>query len=656
MYTSSTFHLKNRMMSNLKQFRYDINGLRAYAVILVVLFHFQILGFSAGFIGVDIFFVISGYLMTKIIIDQILQNKFSIIKFYLARAVRILPALLVLTTAVAAVSWFILIPEEYKNYGKHAASSITFLSNILYWRESSDYFSAAAHDKILLHTWSLSVEWQFYIILPIILVGIGKIKKSRSILNLAVLVGFVVSLVLSYKVSQTSQTTAFYMIPTRAWEMLAGGLVYSYFSQISLSNIVKKGIEILGFLLILISLIIFETDTLWPSINALLPVLGSMLILTANNNDSIFTQSKIFQWAGNTSYSIYLWHWPIVFYIGYLGLQQNTLVIILGIILSLILGWLGYKFIETPTRKYLSKISVLKSYSILILITAILTAVFALIFIKNGIPERANQRYLESAKKVAMPLPKNGWCFYSVDSISSLEIGEKVLDCKIGTKENIKHTALLFGDSFAGHNIPFWNDVGNKLDTQVQAVTTNWCYPSLGEEYTGLKTSRAFEQCQFNRKYLDENMAKYDYLIFSGHWRQVQEKGQLHNFDMLLAKANKLGIPVVIMASPYAFNKNIGNEYKRAIWLNREFSITNYANNDFDALTAKSNTAVKEIASKYTNVFFIDRKSLYSDKHLSDDGFPYSLDGGHISILGSEASAKYFEKSKAFQDLKARLK
>lgn len=172
------------------KFRYDINGLRAYAVALVVLFHFQILGFSAGFIGVDIFFVISGYLMTKIIIDQLLQDKFSIWKFYLARGIRILPALLTLTVVVASVGWFLLIPEEYKSYGKHAASSITFLSNIIYWRESSDYFSAAAHDKILLHTWSLSVEWQFYIILPIILLIIGKIKKNRNILNLAVLFGW----------------------------------------------------------------------------------------------------------------------------------------------------------------------------------------------------------------------------------------------------------------------------------------------------------------------------------------------------------------------------------------------------------------------------------------------------------------------------------
>lgn len=176
------------------KFRYDINGLRAYAVSLVVLFHFQIFGFSAGFIGVDIFFVISGYLMTKIITDQLLQDKFSLLRFYLARGIRILPALILLTVVIALIGWFILIPEEYKNYGKHAASSINFLSNLVYWRESSNYFSADAHDKILLHTWSLSVEWQFYIILPIILLIVGKVKKSRAILNLTVLFGFLISL------------------------------------------------------------------------------------------------------------------------------------------------------------------------------------------------------------------------------------------------------------------------------------------------------------------------------------------------------------------------------------------------------------------------------------------------------------------------------
>lgn len=644
-------------MANLKQFRYDINGLRAYAVALVVLFHFQVFGFSAGFIGVDIFFVISGYLMTKIIIDQLLQDKFSVWKFYLARGIRILPALLVLTAVVGIVGWFLLIPEEYKSYGKHAASSITFLSNILYWRESSDYFSAAAHEKILLHTWSLSVEWQFYIIFPIILLIIGKIKKSRNILNLAILAGFIISLFMSYKVSQSSQTTAFYMIPTRAWEMLAGGLVYAYFSQLSLSDCFRRFVELLGFGLIVVSLFVFKTDTLWPSINAILPVLGSMLILIAKCNNSLLTKPKIFQWTGNSSYSIYLWHWPIVFFIGYLGYQGNIKIIISGIILSLVLGWVSFKFIETPTRRYLSKLSVLNSYIIIILVTVFLTIIFTFIFIKNGFPQRANPSYLTKTKQVVMPLPNNGWCFYSVDSISSLPVGEKGVSCKIGELNAAKFKALLFGDSFAGHNIPFWDHIGKKLNTQVQVATTNWCYPGLSEEYTGLKSSRAFEQCKFNRKYLVDNLDKYDYIIFAGHWKQIESKGQLENFDKLLIKANNLNIPVIVMASPYSFNRNIGNDYKRTVWLGNEFNLEKYSiGNKYDLDTVRANEAVKIMTHRYSNNLFLNRADLYSESHLNEEGSPYSLDGSHISIAGSKSSAKYFESSPMYLELKKRFR
>lgn len=633
------------------KFRYDINGLRAYAVALVVLFHFQILGFSAGFIGVDIFFVISGYLMTKIITDQLLQDKFSLLRFYLARGIRILPALILLTVVIALIGWFILIPEEYKNYGKHAASSINFLSNLVYWRESSNYFSAGAHDKILLHTWSLSVEWQFYIILPIILLIVGKVKKSRAILNLTVLFGFLISLFLSYKVTQSDQTTAFYMIPMRAWEMLAGGLVYAYFSKAQLSSITSKAIEIVGFSIIVISLVIFDITTPWPGLNALLPVIGSMLILMANNNDSIFTKPKIFQLMGDASYSIYLWHWPIVFFISYFALQENNLITIFGIILSLILGWISFKFIETPTRTYLTKKSMLRAYLVLGITTLLLAAIFTLIFIKDGVPQRANQGYLKQTEQLVMPLPKNGWCFYSVDNTPSLTIGNKVLECKVGSKENAKYKALLFGDSFAGHNIPFWDNVGAELKTEVQALTTNWCYPGLTEEYTGLKSSRAFEQCKFNRAYLAKNMGKYDYLIFAGHWRQVIEKDQIETFEQLLATANELNIVLIIMASPYSFNKNIGNIYKRSVWLNKEFNIDTYADDEYDDLTVKSNKLIKEVASKYPNAIFIDRSSLYADSKLSE-GFPYSLDGGHISVKGSKLSSQYFMESKAFEELK----
>ncbi|WP_227590971.1 acyltransferase family protein [Acinetobacter schindleri] len=636
------------------KFRYDINGLRAYAVALVVLFHFQIPGFSSGFIGVDVFFVISGYLMTKIIIDQLMQDRFSIWKFYLARGIRILPALLALTTVIAIAGWFLLIPEDYKTYGKHAASSITFLSNIAYLRESSDYFSTAAHEKILLHTWSLSVEWQFYIILPIVLLIIGKIKKNRTILNSAIVIGFFISIFLSYKISQSSQSTAFYMIPTRAWEMLSGGLVYAYFSQIALSNFLRKSIEILGFGLIITSLIIFEKTTLWPSVNALLPVFGSMLILVANNQNSFLTKPKIFQLTGDASYSIYLWHWPIVFFLGYLGYQNDNLMIIIAILLSLILGWLGYRFIETPSRIYLNKTSLLKSAFILISITLILSSIFALIFLKNGIPQRASYSYLEETKELAMPSPNNGWCFYDVSNINSLQIGDSGLNCKVGEIKNSNNKALLFGDSFAGHNIPFWDEVGKKLNTQVHAVSTNWCYPSISDDFPDLMALRAFEQCRINRKFLSENLQKYDYLIFAGFWKNVIDRNQLNSFENLLVQANKLSIPIIIMPSPYSFNKNIAKDYKKAIWLGNDFKLE--SDDDYDLRSAEANEIVKKMASKYSNVIFLERADLYSKTHLTEAGYPYSLDGVHISILGSKASASYFEMTPKFQYLSNQFK
>lgn len=646
-------------MSNIKIFRNDINGLRAYAVILVVLFHFGIFGFSAGFIGVDVFFVISGYLMTKIIIDQISESKFSLLKFYLARAIRILPALLFLTIIFAIIGWVVLIPEDYKDYGKHAASSITFLSNIIYWRESSDYFSAGAHNKILLHTWSLSVEWQFYIILPIILGLVARFSKTKKTLKIIVLAGFFISLLLSYKITQVSQTTAFYMIPTRAWEMLAGGLVYAYFDNLRLKNQVRVILEVTGFSLIVISLVIFNIKTPWPGLAALIPVLGSVLILIAANNKSILTKSMPMQWVGNASYSIYLWHWPIVFYLIYFGVQHDYLWIICGITLSILLGWFSYKYIETPSRKYLNKKSIATGYLIILGTTITLFFLFSLIFIKNGFIERADKKYLETVKNIEMPLPTNGWCFYSIDSIRSLSLGKEVLECKVGQlSARAKSKALLFGDSHAGHNIPFWDHVGKDLNIEVQPITTNWCYPGLSDSFPGNKRSPAYSQCKFNRKFLLENMEKYDLIILAGSWGSVASKTEyLKDFEELLRISSSFNKPIVIMASPYRFINNIGLSYKRVIWLGKDFDINKYKNPKDDELAFSGNEKIKLLVSKYKNAIFLDRDILYGKSLADQSGVPYASDqNGHISIFGSKASAKQFETSPIYRDLEAVFK
>lgn len=162
-------------------FRKDINGLRAWAVVAVVLFHFGVPGFAGGFVGVDIFFVISGFLMTTILIKKLenQQQKFSVWEFYLARAKRIVPALLVLCITLLALGWFMLPPQDYRSLGMHTLTSVFFASNIQYWREAG-YFDAASHDKWLLHTWSLSVEWQFYLLLPLLLWGVWRWWPGRA--------------------------------------------------------------------------------------------------------------------------------------------------------------------------------------------------------------------------------------------------------------------------------------------------------------------------------------------------------------------------------------------------------------------------------------------------------------------------------------------
>ena len=162
------------------QFREDINGLRAIAVIAVVLFHFNSSWMPGGFAGVDVFFVISGFLMTGIIFKGLEQQKFSILRFYVARANRIIPALAILCIILLILGWFYLTPQDYKALGKHAASSVTFVSNVTYWLESG-YFDALASEKWLLHTWSLSVEWQFYLIYPLVLVFWSLINGPKAL-------------------------------------------------------------------------------------------------------------------------------------------------------------------------------------------------------------------------------------------------------------------------------------------------------------------------------------------------------------------------------------------------------------------------------------------------------------------------------------------
>jgi len=322
------------------KFRTDINGLRALAVAFVVIFHFDESLLQGGFVGVDIFFVISGFLMTSIVLTKLEINSLSIWRFYLSRANRILPALIFLCVfwLVVGYFWFSLI--DYKALAKDSITSILFLSNFFYWK-TSGYFAAASNEKFLLHTWSLSVEWQFYLVYPIVLSLLYRFW-GIAVTRVALIIGLIMSLFLSIYFSQSHSVPSYFLLPTRAWEMLLGGIAFVY--PFSLSRSTRRLTNGIGLALMLLSCIIISSEVAWPGYMALLPCFATYLVIVSNEQDSLITKNLIVQMLGRWSYSIYLWHWPIVT-VGYYYSFQNWFV--MGVVLSITAGALSYHFVES---------------------------------------------------------------------------------------------------------------------------------------------------------------------------------------------------------------------------------------------------------------------------------------------------------------------
>lgn len=438
-------------MIDQRTFRQDINGLRAWAVVSVVLYHFGVSGFSGGFAGVDIFFVISGFLMTGIIVRGLdpdssrgAARKFSIIDFYLSRARRILPALLVLCAAVLVLGWFLFSPLEYKTLGWHAISAVTFVSDIAFWKEAG-YFDGSSHDKLLLHTWSLSVEWQFYIVLPVLLSLLWKLRASRNFLALTMAAGFILSLALCILVTPSKPGAAFYLLPTRAWEMLAGGLVMLLGQRAAESRIVSRTLELIGFVLIIATLIVYDPQTLWPSWRAVLPVAGTVLILLAARQHSLWTSTRLAQWLGDCSYSLYLWHWPLVVLLSYLQWQNNSLAIAGGVALTVVLGWLSYRWIETPARTTLTRLPRWTGMGALASALLVVVVAGGVLRWQDGVPSRLLPTVDAVFDEAVNKNPRMKEC--TVEAAQMLPGATPIPACEYGVGTQVG--AIILGDSHA---------------------------------------------------------------------------------------------------------------------------------------------------------------------------------------------------------------
>jgi peptidoglycan/LPS O-acetylase OafA/YrhL len=331
-------------------YRSEVDGLRAVAVISVVFFHACIQFFSGGYIGVDVFFVISGYLITSLIIKDLEEKKFKLIEFYERRARRIFPALFLVMFICLPFSWSWMPLDTLKEFSQSLVAVSLFISNIIFWRQKSDYFNPATDEKPLLHTWSLAIEEQYYFIFPIFLLltwGFGKNRVFWLIFIFATL-----SLILSEWGWRYYGRANFFLVPTRAWELLIGSLVAFVIHKYGLKK--SNTFSMIGMCAICFSLLTFDKSTPFPSFYALIPVLGTAIILFCANKETFVGRllgSKLCVGIGLISYSVYLWHQPLFSFAQInIGQKPSEPIIFSLIIASFVLGYLSWRLIEKPFR------------------------------------------------------------------------------------------------------------------------------------------------------------------------------------------------------------------------------------------------------------------------------------------------------------------
>ncbi|MCI3943875.1 acyltransferase [Pseudomonas syringae] len=439
-------------------YRSDIDGLRAFAVLSVVVYHAFPSILVGGFIGVDVFFVISGYLISSILIKDLKSGQFSISRFYERRIIRIFPALIMVLLFCLVFGWLALLPDEYKALAKHAVSGAGFVSNLTLWNEAS-YFDVAADAKPLLHLWSLGVEEQFYLVWPVVLLLCW---KTRARLTSSILVIIAASFALNMYQASNNPTADFYSPLTRFWELLVGALIAANIDKVSLEKKSANMLSIGGAVLMVIGLCTITSKDAFPGWRALIPVLGAAMLIASGGAgvvNRVVLSNPLMVAVGLISYPLYLWHWPLLSFSRVVESATPSLMIrVAALFLSFGLAVVTYKFIETPFRRG----ALNGRKSVLFLSCAmILSASFsAVVYVADGVPTRSGAN---PVVRHPADLGRDPYLNYITNHFSRCAdpvlLNLSVLDTSYGfrcfqSKPGTPIEVLLLGDSHAEHWLP----------------------------------------------------------------------------------------------------------------------------------------------------------------------------------------------------------
>jgi peptidoglycan/LPS O-acetylase OafA/YrhL len=594
------------------QFRQDIQGLRALAFLLVFIFHLNSSWLPGGFIGVDVFFVISGYLMTTIILDQKDKNSFSYLNFYLKRFKRIFPAYIFFIFFTLAVGAFIYLGRDIWTLQKSGGSSALFVSNLLFSRGDS-YFGAKLNENPFLHTWSLSVEMQFYFVLPIILMFSPK-KYLARIIILIVLISTIYGSINIY--FNQNKSSVYFSLLYRIPEFLVGGFYSLAFRQKLDFNRIYNNIFAAGsFIILILSAIFINENSFFPGVTALIPTIAAANLLIINNNFiSEFFSRKIIVFFGELSYSLYLWHWPIIAFIRYFNddYPLGTYEIVFICFLTFGLSWTSYNFIEN----YFKKRSNL-TYKRFFVISSILIGTLIILLPKissfNKIPD-----------------------VYSSPTFGLKSHNQKNIEV-FGDKNSKNNKILLIGDSHALTIKPFLDYIGKENDFSFSTITSDG-FPALESiKKEGLSTNdlNFYNASQNLIKITKENVSKNKIIIITGV--TFVEAPSIYKSLEKLAQSLKPDQKLVVLNTFPSLDHD-------PIKINRDFVKKN--TKKYNLISRENNkSALKRLASNYPNVYYYDlsKSQIFKSAPFHKDTLMY-YNTSHLNTYGSVCLAKDLEK------------
>lgn len=586
-------------MSSKTTYRPDIDGLRAIAIILVILFHSGFNLFPGGFIGVDVFFVISGFLITSIIEKEITKNTFSYKNFYLRRIRRILPVLVFIMIIITIPAYLILFANNLEAYSRTLIYTFLCTNNFHLYFNSGDYFAENSDLIPFLHTWSLSVEEQFYFFLPPFLLLLHKKtppKKRFLILALLCVLGLAFSIYQTY----TNPRMAYFLLPARLFELLIGSCLALYWKKLPHFDQFKNNIlSIIGILLICIPALTLTKSSLFPGLNAFWPCLGTAFLLftgKTNENKGIINkliQNKAMVSIGLISYSLYLWHWPIFVFIKYAGINLDGLMRISAIAATFILSYLTWKFIEQPFRTTL-KFDFKKTMLIIFVPSLIIIGlIYGILDTKDGFPEREPQ-LAEFIPKKNYPNKLRSQCF------DKFKVGN-CEDCFIGIKKDTLD-GMLIGDSFANHTAAFLDVLAKDAGLYI--------HDSAAGGYPLMNGINADGTTSYSEKYAIERLnyaKKFKTIFIAANWEGVSSPKNKKTYQSTLKTLGELiksGKKIVIFdplrkTTDLNLHKAKLVKAKRTVYFSeKDFSISEYKRPD--------NYIIDVIRQKFPSIIIID--------------------------------------------------